>query len=168
MIRRFLLDRSTIVRTRNIIVSTADRDLLVRLLDSARLDWRIPDESIVSLENELARAQIVETHKLPADVVAMGSTVWFRDLRTDEYEKYTLVVPAEADVLQDRISVLAPIGTALLGYRRGHHIEWQVPAGTRGLEIMKVDQAHYTSKAHGNPHAIFENPTSLLVAAPPR
>lgn len=141
------------MRTTNILISTADRERLWKLMDSARMDLRISAASIAALENELARADILEPEELPVDVVGMGSTVWFQDLETDEVEQYTLVVPSEADVMRDRISVLAPIGTALLGYRLGDIVEWQVPSGKRRLEIVKVHQRRQIAKpslAHAN------------------
>ena len=128
------------MRNRNIIISSADRDRLIRLVDSARLDRRIPSQSLDLLDGELARASIVEPQELPHDVVAMNSTVWFRDLDSEEIERYTLVYPPDADVIRDRISVLAPIGTALLGYRLRDIVEWRVPQGHRRLEITKVKQ----------------------------
>jgi regulator of nucleoside diphosphate kinase len=128
------------VRNRNIIISSADRDRLFRLIDSARLDRRIPIQSLDLLEGELARASIVEPQDLPRDVVAMNSSVSFRDLESGEIEHYTLVFPPSADVIRDRISVLAPIGTALLGFRLHDIVEWSVPQGHRLLEIVKVEQ----------------------------
>ena len=128
------------MRNRNIIISSADRDRLLQLIDSARLDRRIPSQSLDLLEGELARASIVEPQELPRDVVAMNSTVWFRDLDSEEIERYTLVFPPDADVIRDRISVLAPVGTALLGYRLRDIVEWRVPLGRRRLEITNVEQ----------------------------
>jgi regulator of nucleoside diphosphate kinase len=128
------------MHTSNILISRADLGRLLRLIDSARLDSRIPTSHIAALEGELGRANIVELDEMPGDVVTMGSTIWFRDPETDEVEQYTLVAPFEADVLRDRISVLAPIGTALLGYRLGDVVEWRVPSGTRRMEIVKVHQ----------------------------
>ncbi len=128
------------MRKHNIIIASTDRDRLLTLIDSARLDWRIPRQSLDVLEGELARATIVEPSDLPRDVVAMNSTVWFRDLDTEEIERYQLVFPPDANVIHDRISVLAPIGTALLGYRLRDVVEWCVPQGRRRLEITKVIQ----------------------------
>ena len=71
-------------RTHNIIISSTDRDRLLDLIDSARLDWRIPRNSLHVLEGELARATIVEPLELPRDIVAMNSTVWLQDLDTQE------------------------------------------------------------------------------------
>jgi regulator of nucleoside diphosphate kinase len=127
--------------SRHIIVSSADRDRLLTLLNSAHLDSRIPTASLRALEAELSRAAIVAPEDFPHDAIGMDSTVWFRDLDSHEIESYTLVFPNRADVAQDRISILAPIGTALLGYRQRDVIEWPVPAGKRRLQIVRVEQA---------------------------
>lgn len=128
------------MRQQNLIITSTDRDQLLKLINSARLDRRISSAALNGLEGELVRATIVEARDLPYDVVSMNATVWFRDLDSDEIESYTLVTPREADVDLHRISVLAPIGTALLGYRLGDIIEWKVPQGQRRLEITKVVQ----------------------------
>lgn len=124
-----------------ILVSSIDHDCLRRLVDSARLDNRIASDHVAALDGELARANIVEFDAIPREVVTMDSTVWFRDLDSGEIEHYTLVLPHEADVVRDRISVLAPIGTALLGYRVGDILQWKVPSGWRRLEIVDVARA---------------------------
>lgn len=91
-----------------------------------------------SLAAELERAEVVPQEALPSDVVAMHSTVRLVDLDTDAEHVYTVVYPHEADVDRGRISVLAPIGTALLGYRSGDVVEWEVPGGRRRLRIDAV------------------------------
>lgn len=128
------------MRTSSIIISSVDYSRLVALINSARLDRRVPRESLDALEHELTRATVVEPAELPDNIVAMNSTVWFREMDADEVEKYVLVYPAEADVIHDRISVLAPMGTALLGYRVGDVVQWQVPSGKRRFQIVDVDQ----------------------------
>jgi regulator of nucleoside diphosphate kinase len=128
------------MRTSSITISSSDYSGLLTLADSARLDRRIPAASLDLLERELSRAVIVDSSQLPEDVVAMNATVWFRELDSDEIEKYTLVYPSEADVVRDRISVLAPIGTALLGYRTGDVVKWHVPSGKRRFQIVDVVQ----------------------------
>lgn len=126
------------MKKRNITVSTTDLIRLQATINSARQDSRVPVQLLDALEGELARAQVVEPWELPADVVAMNSTLWFRDEDTGEEECYTLVYPSQADVSQNRLSVIAPIGTALIGYRIGDVIEWEVPAGMSRLRITKV------------------------------
>ena len=129
------------MRTSTITVCSADYSKLLKLIDSARLDRRVPSENLDALARELSRATIVESSELPGDVVAMYSTVWFRDSDSGEIEKYTLVYPSDADVTRDRISVLAPVGTALLGYREGDTVQWRVPSGKRKFEIVEVSQS---------------------------
>lgn len=135
------------MRTNPITLSSADRDRLLSLINSARLDWRVQSDHLIALEGELARAHLVDPGELSPDVVGMHSTVWFRDLDTDEVESYTLVYPSEADVTCNRISVLAPIGTALLGFRVGDIVKWPVPLGTSRLEITRVVQLQSAQQA---------------------
>ncbi len=90
------------------------------------------------LAKELDRAEVVSNNAIPADVITMHSRTRFRNLETDEQMTYTLVFPAEANISANKISVLAPIGTALLGYREGDVIEWPVPGGLKQLKILEV------------------------------
>ena len=123
---------------RTLIIPDADRRRLVALIDSARLDSRVREDYLAALEAELGRARVVPAGKVPPDVVTMNSVVRLRDLDSDETEEYELVYPADADMAHNRISVLAPIGTAILGYRLGDVIEWPVPAGLRRLRVEEV------------------------------
>ena len=126
------------MKKRTLIISHADRERLEALIDSARMDSRVREDYLTALEGELSRARVVPAGKVPADVVTMNSVVRLRDLDSGETEEYELVYPADADVSLNRISVLAPIGTAILGYRLGDVIEWPVPAGLRRLRVEEV------------------------------
>ena len=126
------------MKKRTLIISHADRERLVALIDSARLDTRVREDYLAALEGELSQARVVPLGKVPADVVTMNSVVRLRDLDSGETEEYELVYPADADVSLNRISILAPIGTAILGYRLGDVIEWPVPAGLRRLRVEEV------------------------------
>ena len=90
------------------------------------------------LEAELERAVAVEPQDVPADVITMNSAVRLRDLEADEALEFTLVYPRDASPDGGRVSVLAPIGTAIIGYRTGDVIEWPVPAGTARLKVEDV------------------------------
>ncbi|MDD5566332.1 MAG: nucleoside diphosphate kinase regulator [Candidatus Omnitrophica bacterium] len=90
------------------------------------------------LESELNRAIIVDADKIPSDVVTMNSRVCLRDVDTAKDEIYQLVYPEDADIEQNKISILAPIGTAILGYKVGDVIKWKVPAGIRRLKIKEI------------------------------
>jgi regulator of nucleoside diphosphate kinase len=95
-------------------------------------------ERLKELEAELERAVIVDINKIPKDVVTMNSKVCLKDMDTGKDESYHLVYPEDADIEQNKISILAPIGTAIMGYKVGDIIEWQVPAGLRRLKIKKI------------------------------
>ena len=94
--------------------------------------------SIEALEDELDRAEIVEANRIPPNAVTMNSKVRLRDLDTGEEKIYRLVFPNRSLQGEDALSVLAPIGTALLGYQAGDVIEWPVPKGIRRLQVLEV------------------------------
>ena len=93
---------------------------------------------IEELGAELNRATVVEIDKIPQDVVTMNSKVCVKDMDTSKDAIYQVVYPEDADIEQNRVSILAPIGTAILGYKVGDVIEWRVPAGLRRLKIKKI------------------------------
>lgn len=92
------------------------------------------------LESELERALVLAADEMPAGVVTIGSLVRVLDLDTGKRRVLTLVLPPEADVAEHRISVLAPIGAALLGLRAGDDVEWGMPGSGRRLHIEHVVQ----------------------------
>jgi regulator of nucleoside diphosphate kinase len=94
--------------------------------------------ALQKLREELDRAAIIDTTAFPADVVTMESTVEFEDLATSEIEEYTITFPDRADVERKRISILAPIGTALIGCRVGDIVKWTTPGGIRQLKVRRV------------------------------
>ncbi len=94
-------------------------------------------EYLDMLEQELDRAEIVEPGALPRDVITMNSEVRLRDLDSGDEKIYRLVFPSQTRG-GNSISILAPIGTALLGYRVGDVIEWRVPRGVRRLKVLEV------------------------------
>ena len=106
-------------------------------------------EDLAVLNAELARAEIVAPETVSHNVITMNSTVVMLDLETGDEETYTLVFPETADIASGRISVLAPIGTAMLGYEVGDTFEWVVPAGKRRLQIQKI---LYQPEAAGDFH----------------
>lgn len=95
-----------------------------------------------ALDIELGRAEIVQSMEVPSDAVTMGSTVTFTDLDSHEEKTITLVYPHEADVAQMKISILSPVGSALIGLRIGGNIDWPVPLGkVRRLKVIAVQQS---------------------------
>lgn len=123
---------------RPIFITTYDKErLIMLLLESKRSGYR-GSEYLEGLENELARAKVVPPQEVPGDVITMNSTAYLEDTETGESETFTLVFPEDADIIAGKISVLAPIGTAMLGYQVGDIFEWKVPEGVRKLKVVKI------------------------------
>jgi regulator of nucleoside diphosphate kinase len=134
--------------TPNIIITDNDFDRLSELVRSPR--YRVTHFATLSdLKNELSRGKVVSWRKVPRGAVTMRSQVRVRDLDTEETEVYALVYPEEADINQGKLSVLAPLGTALLGMRVGQTVEVRVPAGIRRL---KVERILYQPESAGDLH----------------
>lgn len=132
---------------RTIYITELDMERLKeRLLKSEAIPER-DRENLAELEQELMRAEVVSPQEVPGDVITMNSSVRLKDLDTKKELTYTLVFPADANAVQNKISVLAPIGTALIGYRVGDIITWEVPAGRRRL---KVEEVLYQPEAAGD------------------
>jgi regulator of nucleoside diphosphate kinase len=120
-----------------IFITETDYEKLRRLI-AGRRGSRADAEHLDELESELERAEILEaTQTVPPDVITMNSEVRLKDLDSGEFKVYKLVFPSEART-ESTLSVLAPIGTAILGYRVGDVIEWRVPKGVRRLEVMEI------------------------------
>jgi regulator of nucleoside diphosphate kinase len=132
---------------KSIHITAFDLERLRKLiLDAQSTEYR-KSEYIEKLKAELDRAIIVKPQEVPPTVVTMNSTIALVDLDTNEEETYTLVFPEDADISKGKISILAPIGTAMLGYEIGDVFEWDVPAGKRRLRVERII---YQPEASGN------------------
>jgi regulator of nucleoside diphosphate kinase len=120
-----------------IYITDADFERLRRLIAGRRGANSVDQEYLDILEQELDRAEIVQPDAIPHDVVTMNSEVRLRDVESGEVRVYRLVFPSQRRT-ENSISVLAPIGTAMLGYRVGDVIEWRVPKGIRRLKVLDV------------------------------
>jgi regulator of nucleoside diphosphate kinase len=120
-----------------IFITETDYDKLCRLV-AGRRGSRADAEHLSELEGELERAEVLtDKRTVPPDVITMGSEVRLLDVDTGEIKVYRLVFPSEART-ENSLSVLAPIGTAILGYRVGDVVEWRVPKGVRRLKVLDV------------------------------
>lgn len=134
---------------KTIVVTDTDLERLRALIREGREVRSEGHVYLQALEAELERAELVPSREIPPDVVTMNSRV---RIRSDEQKRgvvFTVVYPRDADLDENRISVLAPIGTALLGYRVGDAVEWDVPAGRRRFHIEEVV---YQPEAAGHYH----------------
>lgn len=131
-----------------IYVTELDMQRLQKLLEGMESSSR-NKAHLLELENELLRGHIVPSSEVPPDVITMNSSVKLKDMDSGEELEYTLVYPGGANASLNRISILAPIGTALIGYRVGDIIEWEVPSGVRRLKVAEIV---YQPEASGDFH----------------
>lgn len=125
------------------IYITRDDNSKLRLL-LARALYSNANGALRSLRDELDRAAIIDPAAFPAGIVTMESRVEFEDLATSEIEEYTITFPDRANVDEKRISILTPIGTALIGCREGAVVKWATPGGIRELKIRRVTAPAFT------------------------
>ena len=123
---------------RAIYITEFDRQRLSELIADLHRTGYPRREALRDLEGELARAVIVSPQDVPPDVITMNSRVRLYDLDAEEELIFTLVFPEDADPAENKISVLAPIGMAMLGYRVGDTFEWEVPAGISRLRVLEI------------------------------
>lgn len=133
------------MKPRKIHITTFDREKLKTLLDDELGKERLFSQ-LNLLNREIERAVIVTPDRVPPDVVTMNTRVKVRDLDTHQTFAYRLVYPSDADPGKGYVSVMAPIGMALLGYGVNDVIEWPVPAG---IARLRIEEVLYQPEAHG-------------------
>lgn len=139
---------STATSKSEILINASDFDRLQKLMKGTHF----PSTDVspfVALKAELDRGTVVAPDEVPNVVVTMHSQVRVRDFKSDESFIYTLVYPSEADMESGKLSVLAPLGTALLGTKVGSLIEFRAPVGVRRLRVEKI---LYQPEAAGDFH----------------
>ena len=127
--------------------------LLLSRLDCARLEALLeasPSADTRGLAAELERAHLVEPGEMPGDVITMNSTARFRDEESGDERGITLVYPHEATGAPGLVSILAPVGSALLGLRVGHAIDWPMPGGR--IARLRVLSVSHQPEATGDLH----------------
>jgi regulator of nucleoside diphosphate kinase len=138
------LTRSSI---RPIHITSQDKERLEDLLAEVALSDPRKHGDLNALREELERALIVDPKAVSDDVITMNSRADLLDLESGETLTFTVVFPADSNVEEGKISVLAPIGAGMLGYRVEDEFEWKVPAGIRRMRVTRVD---YQPEAAGD------------------
>lgn len=119
-----------------LFITKLDYKRLMRFIEDATYGEMEPDKSFLLLQTELSRAMIVNSEELPCDVVSMHSRIL---LVLDGKEmELSLVYPDEVNRKEGMISILSPIGTAIIGYHEGDIISWSTPGGLKQIEIRKI------------------------------
>jgi regulator of nucleoside diphosphate kinase len=125
---------------KSITLSKSDVSRLRVLIRNESAFSVVESSMLDSLQGEVDQAYVVHDQTLPSDVVALDSRVLIRDLKTGECSVYSIVCRSRADLSRGELSVLAPLGTALIGYRAGEEVQWSTPGGIRHLFIEAVMQ----------------------------
>lgn len=124
-----------------------NKSIYVTDFDMKRFQWlsknsskfdEIYKKSLIQLEKELKNAVIVEPINIPGNVITMQTTFKVRDAVTNKENIYTLVFPFDADLEQNKISILTPIGVSVIGFSEGEIVEWEAPSGKRKVEIIEI------------------------------
>lgn len=119
-----------------LIILENDLDLLKKHCKNGNLS----DFNRAKLSNELANAKVIKSDDLPEDVVCVNSEIEFKEVDSGQRFAFHIVPPNEANIREMKMSVFAPLSIALLGYRKGARVEWEMPAGLKTFEILKVIQ----------------------------
>jgi regulator of nucleoside diphosphate kinase len=125
--------------SRNIYITEKDKNRILEHISHQREFGGGNRSNLDELERELGRATVVDSKDVPPDVVTMNTVVQVSYIdEPDDIEDYTLVYPKDADVMENKISILAPIGTALIGFKEGSDISWETPGGIVEMVIKKI------------------------------
>lgn len=115
-----------------------DYKLLISYLNGRYGKSAFDRRNAEELHTELKKAKLVNKDAFPPDVVRLNSRVRIKTAGKGEEMELILVTPDKADIKERKISIMAPIGTALIGFRQGQKVKWQVPAGKKTFTIMEV------------------------------
>jgi regulator of nucleoside diphosphate kinase len=121
-----------------IIIAHEDYETINAYVKGLRPVRDFDRKNAASLQEELKKATLVKKDELPEDVVRLNSRVIVKEGTKDKLIELVLVVPEKADIKERKVSVFAPIGTALIGFRQGEKVMWDVPAGSKTFTIMEV------------------------------
>lgn len=121
-----------------LILRLDDYKILTSYLNNWYGNTQVERKSALELQAELKRARLVDKDNFPSDIVRLNSRVKIKAEGREEVMELVLVMPDKADMKERKISVVAPVGAALIGFREGQRVSWQVPAGKRTFTILEV------------------------------
>ena len=122
----------------NLVLLKDDYKLLISYLNSWHRRSAFDRRNAEELHSELKKAKLVGRDAFPLDVVRLNSTVSIKAEGKEEIIEIMLVTPDKANIKEKKISIMAPIGAALIGFRQGQKVKWQVPGGKKTFTIVKV------------------------------
>ena len=121
-----------------LVLRTDDYKILIAHLNGGNSKTAFDPRNAEALHAELKKAKLVYKEDFPEDVVRINSTVRIKAADKNEVMQFMLVTPDKANYKEGRVSIMAPIGTALIGFRKGQQVHWKVPAGIKTFTILEV------------------------------
>lgn len=126
---------------KQLIIKKEDYDILMSYLTGLARSASFNRENAEILEEEIKKAKLVKADKFPGNVIGLNSLVKIKDENSGKIMELSLVTPDKADIKQRKVSVMAPIGAALIGFQQGHQVSWEVPSGKKKFTILEVYNA---------------------------
>lgn len=126
------------MKTKNIYITEHDLQRLKKLLNELSQESRLKDFSIQELEGEMNRALVVSPKEVPENVITMNSRVLMRDVESGKDMTLWLVFPDKMDAVKNPVSILSPLGTAMIGYKVGDVFTWESPTGMQQVEVLDI------------------------------
>ena len=123
----------------NLVIRKDDYSLLISYLNNARRHPTFDRRNADELTSELKKATLVNNTNFPGDVVGLNSKVRIKAEDKSEEMEFVIVTPDRANITERKISIMAPIGTNLIGFRQGQKVKWKMPAGTKTFTILEVN-----------------------------
>jgi len=121
-----------------LVLRKDDYEILISYLNNMYGRAAFDRQNAEELKNELKKAKLVNEADFPSDVVRLNSKVKIKTEKKDEIMELMIVTPDKADIKKRKISIMAPLGTALIGFRQGQKVKWQVPSGKKTFTIVEV------------------------------
>lgn len=120
------------------MLTKEDFEIIMSYLKGTAGKFTFNQQEAEQMERELKNAKVINKTKIPADVVQLNSQVTIQEEGAEKIMNVTVVPPVHADIRKMMISVMSPIGTALIGYQKGEKVSWQVPSGRKTFTILDV------------------------------
>ncbi|HEY6954987.1 MAG TPA: GreA/GreB family elongation factor [Flavisolibacter sp.] len=129
-------------KKRRLLLSKEDYSIIMAYIKKGVRAITFNRRDAEELEQELKKAELVDDDQLPADVVRLNSMVTIHAKEENRLLKVKVVSPEKADIKNKWISIMSPIGTALIGFRKGEQVKWKVPAGKKTFTIVDVQNQY--------------------------
>jgi regulator of nucleoside diphosphate kinase len=126
------------MKRKDIYITQYDLERLLKVLRELPEKKHVTGFSVQELEDELNRGIVVSPKEVPENVITMNSRVLMRDVESGNDMTLWLVFPDKVDAVKNPVSILSPLGTAMIGYKVGDVFEWESPSGTKKIEVLDI------------------------------